>query len=467
MGYSHYERLTALDESFLALEDDNVHMHVGGVSIFEGGDLVDRQGGLDMDRVRELSEEALRRSPRFRQKLAYIPLLDGPVWVDDARFNLDYHVRHTCLPAPGDARQLKRLAGRIMSQRLDRGKPLWEMWFVEGLDEGRFAVIAKVHHCMIDGVSAVSLLGSFMGPDPERRPEPTTSPWIARPAPSGTRLLTDEIARRAALPLRVLRSAGGALRTPISSATALATGLGGLRDALASGFTGGSGTPINEPIGPHRRFDWSRVDLPAISEIRQKRGGTMNDVVLATVTAALRRFFEKRGTDPNPLSMRALMPVNIRREEEAGALGNRVAFLQVPLPIDEPDPVKRLERVTETTQALKASHQVEGVEWIEAMSDAIAPGLMGSITKLAGLAHPFNVVVTNVPGPPRHAYLLGSRMLATYPLVPLFADQGLGIALVSYAGSLYWGFNSDWESVPDLHDLVEAVQVEFEALGKA
>jgi WS/DGAT/MGAT family acyltransferase len=467
VAYTHYQRLTALDDSFLALEDENVHMHVGGVSIYEPGELVDDRGGLDMDRVRALSEWALRKSPRFRQKLAYVPLLADPVWIDDTHFNLDYHVRHTSLPAPGDARQLKRLTGRIMSQRLDRGKPLWEMWFVEGLEDRRFAVIAKVHHCMIDGVGATSLLGSFAGTNPDYRPELVTTPWIPRPAPSGTRLLTDELVRRATAPLRAARGIASSLRDPAGSAKSLAGALSGLRDALSSGFTGASETPINLQIGPHRRFDWSRVDISAIKEIRERRGGTLNDVVLATVSAALRRFFEKRGVDPDPLSVRALVPVNIRKEEEDGKLGNRVAFLNVPLPVNESDPVKRLEQVTQTTTELKASHQVEGVEWIEVFADAVAPGMMGAITKLAGRSHPYNVVVTNVPGSPQPAYLLGSKMVATYPLVPLFGDQAVGIALISYAGSLYWGFNSDWESLSDLHDLVEAVQIEFEALGKA
>jgi len=214
MAYSHYDRLTALDESFLAIEDENVHMHVGSVGIFDAGPLLGPEGGLDMDRILELSEWSLRRAQRFRQRLAWIPGFGDPVWIDDVHFNPSYHLRHTSLPGPGDERQLKRLAGRIMSQRLDRSKPLWEMWFVEGLEGNRFAIITKVHHCMIDGVSAADLLSAFMGSNPDHRPAPVAAPWIPRPAPSDTVLFRDELWRRASAPLRGLDFVRSAVQQP-------------------------------------------------------------------------------------------------------------------------------------------------------------------------------------------------------------------------------------------------------------
>src|SRR5215471_3593041 len=183
MTYSHYDRLTALDASFLGLEDANVHMHVGSIGLFEMGPLKSRHGGLDMERVWAMSDANLGHHPRFRQKLAFVPVLGNPVWVDDERFNLNYHVRHTALPPPGDERQLKRLVGRIMSQQLDRGKPLWELWFVEGLEGNRFAVVTKVHHCMIDGVSGVDLMAAMMGPDPAAAVA-TPPRWLPRPTPA-------------------------------------------------------------------------------------------------------------------------------------------------------------------------------------------------------------------------------------------------------------------------------------------
>jgi WS/DGAT/MGAT family acyltransferase len=466
VSYFHYDRLTALDAAFLELEDANVHMHVGSVGIFDAKPLRQRGGGIDFERIQRMSDSALQRHPRFRQKLAAVPILGNPVWVDDDRFNLHYHLRHTSLPVPGDLRRLKRLTGRIMSQKLDRGKPLWEMWFVDGVEGDRFAVVTKVHHCMIDGISGVDLMSSLMRVDTEPTIQPAR-PWLARPAPPATALLRDEILRRAALPGAILSGTRRALSDPGAALASLRDGIEGIGEAILSGLAPASRTPLNPDIGPHRRFDWTRFDLAAVKAVKKRLGGTVNDVVLACVSGAVRRFLLGRGVNVRTLDFRSMVPVSVRTRAERGTLGNRVSFLLAHLPLDEKDPRRRLQRVIEETQHLKGSKQVLGAELIEEISDRTFSSLFMQYARLAAQALSYNMVVTNVPGPQFPVYLLGARMLETYPLVPLFTNQALGIALFSYDGGLYWGFNSDWDSLPDLHDLVEALEVEFAELRRA
>lgn len=466
MSYTHHDRLTALDTTFLSLEDTSSHMHVGSVGVFDGAPLRDAHGGLDMARIMALSEAALARQPRFRQKLAHVPLFGHPVWVDDERFNLLYHIRHAALPPPGDERQLKRLVGRIMSQQLDRGKPLWEMCYVEGLRGGRFAVIAKVHHCMVDGIAGVDLMAALLSPDPDALPASAPA-WIPRPAPSPLQLLGAELARRATLPITLARGAADALLRPRRAAGSLATGVESVGEALWSALRPASPTPLNCDIGPHRRFDWLRLDLEAVKRIRAGSGATINDVVLAIVAGAMRRFLRGRGERVEELSLRAMVPVSTRAADQHGRLGNRVSLLMAPLPVGERDPATRLRRMVETMQGVKGSNQKRGTELIEEASEWLPGSLFARIARLGMHTTPFNLVVTNVPGPQVPIYLLGAPLRAAYPLVPLFSNQALGIALFSYDGGLFWGFNSDWDAVPDLHRLVEAVEAEFLALWRA
>jgi WS/DGAT/MGAT family acyltransferase len=466
MGYYHFDRLTALDNTFLAIEDENVHMHVGSVGIFDARPVTLPGGGIDIEGIRALSSSVLHRHPRFRQKLAYVPAFGHPVWVDDARFNLDYHIRHTCLPVPGDIRRLKRLTGRIMSQKLDRGRPLWEMWFVDGVEGDRFAVVTKVHHCMIDGISGVDLMSSLMRVDPKAEVR-TPRPWIPRPAPTGVQLLRDELWRRFSLPFSAASQVWHAAGDPGPAFTSVRDGLQGIGQAIAAGLTPAAQTPLNPEIGPHRRFDWTRFDLTAVKRIKKRLGGTVNDVVLACVSGAIRRFLEGRGVGVRDLDFRSMVPVSIRTSVERGTLGNRLSFLVARLPLAERDPRQRLRRVTAETQKLKESKQVRGAELIEQISDWTFDSLFALYARLAAEALSYNMVVTNVPGPQFPVYLLGARMLETYPLVPLSANQALGIALFSYDGGLYWGLNADWDALPDLHDVVEALEAELAELEKA
>ena len=466
MAYTHYDRLSALDAAFLEVEDAATHMHVGAVALFELGRLRTPDGGLDFERVLAAAGPILRSSPRFRQRLARVPLLDHPVWVDDERFNLNYHLRHTALPEPGDERLLKRLAGRIFSQQLDRGKPLWELWFVEGLEGDRFAVISKIHHCMLDGIAGVDLIAALRGDEPPPGDE-GGGRWLPRPRPGGAQLLADELARRASAPWRALGGAARSLARPGAALRSLRDAAEAVGEAAGQALTGGSPTPFNVDIGPHRRFDWTRIELAATKEVKNRLGGTVNDVVLATVAGALRRVLRGRGVRVKHLDFRALIPVNVRAEDEHGQLGNRVSFMVARLPLDESDPRRRLARVIETTRALKASKQTLGAELLESVADWTATSLFARYARLGALSRAYNMVVTNVPGLPSSAVLLGARMLEIYPLVPLYSNQAAGIAIFSYDGALFWGFNSDWDALPDLHDLVEAVHAEFELLAKA
>jgi len=462
-----YERLTALDASFVGLEDVNTHMHVAAALVFEPGPLATPDGGLDMERIRAWVESRLHLIPRYRQRLAWVPLERHPVWVDDDRFNLFYHVRHTSLPRPGTERQLKRLCGRILSQKLDLTKPLWEIWVVEGLDDGRFALVSKVHHCMVDGISGVDLLNVLLSPTPEEA-VPPPEPWRPRPAPSARELVLGEVVRRASLPIAAVAAAGRALAEPRSALSAAWDRVAGIAEVVGRGFSSASPTPLNPlEIGPHRRFDWVRFDLGRVKAVKSALGGTVNDVVLATVVGAMRRFLRGRGLLPEALDFRALIPVSIRSQSERGALGNRVAQMLATLPIGERDARRRLERVAETTRALKQSHQVAGSELFEEMGDWASTSLLTETIRLATRGRPYNVIVTNVPGPPIPLYLVGARLVESYPMVPLFSNQGLGIALFSYADGLFWGVNADWETVPDLHDFVDALVIAFDELEQA
>ena len=460
---AHYERLTALDASFLALEDENSPLHVGAVAVFGSGSLTEA-GGVDIERFRRFVASVLH--PRYRQRVDRMPLTDAPIWVDDQRFNLHYHVRHVSLPQPGDERLLKRLAGHVMSLPLDHRRPLWELWVVEGLKEGGFAVITKAHHCMIDGVGSADLMTASMQLEPDARPhEPKR--WLPRSAPGPLDLLLGELSRRTQEGAAALEAARDAMLHPRRALAALSDAAGSIGEALGASTQRSSPTPLNIEIGPHRRFDWLRYDLADVKAVKNRLGGTVNDVVLANVSGAIRRFLKQRGEDVNSLEFRAMVPVNIRRESETERVGNRVATLVVQLPLDEAEPRGRLERIVERTQELKSSKQAAGMAAIEEISDWGLSGLFLQLARFSALTRPFNMVVTNVPGPQVQAYMLGSPLQNAYPLVPLYKNQALGIALFSYNGGLCWGLNADWDAVPDLHDLADYLAEDFEALRKA
>jgi WS/DGAT/MGAT family acyltransferase len=386
------------------------------------------------------------------------------VWVDDADFNIDYHVRHTSLPRPGSTEQLKNLAARIMAQQLDRAKPLWEYWIIEGLEGDRFAIITKIHHCMIDGSSGVDLAQIMMSLTPERKiPEPI--PYIPRPAPTPTELLTDHLARRATLPLRIVRGIQALVDEAESMRDEALVRLAALRDLAGYAIKFASETPLNGTLGARRYLDWLVMDLAEVKKVRRALGCTVNDVVLATVTGAVRRYMIRRRVDPDTLDFRVSAPVSVRREEDRGKLGNKVSSWIVPLPIDRADPLEQLRELNLRTEELKQSKQALGVEMLMAAAEW-APSQLMSLGARA-TSGPINMIVTNVPGPQMPLYLMGAELLEMYPQVPLLANTGLGIALVSYNGKMFWGFNCDPDLVPDEAQFVEEIQAAFKALRKA
>ena len=466
MSASRYERLSALDHSFLLLERPNSYMHVSSVAVHDAGPLRTRDGGIDMALVRQGVAAMLHRIPRYRQKLAWVPLERSPVWVDDEEFNLDYHLRHTSLPRPGDETQLKALAARVMAQRLDRERPLWELWVVEGLEGDRLAVIAKTHHSMIDGLAGVDLMNVMMSPSPDAEIE-EAPPFVPSPAPSPLELWRDEAIRRLRLPLALFHDVGELLgeaqdrrRDLLSRARVLAGTLGAtLRPA--------SPTPLNRSIGPHRRLDWCVHALDDVKAIRRGLGGTLNDVVLAIVSGAVRRFLEYRRVEVGDLDFRVMAPVSVRTDDETGQLGNRVSAWFLPLPIGEADPVKRLKAIRARTRELRESKAAVGASFLTGAAEWTPNTLLSLGARNATRLQPFNLVVTNVPGPQVPLHLLGARLEETFPLVPLAEGLGLGIALISYDGKLCWGFNADYELVADLDRFVGFVQDSFEELAEA
>ena len=463
---THYELLSALDASFLGIEDESCHMHVGGVMLFDAEPLRSTSGGIDIERIRSAIHARLHLLPRFRQRLAYVPYERIPIWVDDDRFRLAYHVRHTALPQPGDERALKRLVGRIMSQPLDRKRPLWEMWVVEGLQGDRFALINKTHHCMIDGISGADIMSVLLESYPNAQSEPPR-PWKPRPHPSDARLVLDEIQRRAAQPTEAWQALYEAWQDPHKTVRKVVEAATAMIQAAAPALSPVSPTPINVRVGPHRRFDWTEMRVADLKAVKHVLGGTLNDVVLAIVAGALRVFFTQRGLDLEDLEIRALVPVSVRAQDERGRLGNRVAEITVPLPVKLPSPVARLRFVQRTTAALKESRQALGAQVLTAISDWTVPNLLVQSVRLAARTRPYNLIVTNVPGPQIPLYLQGALMRTAYPVVPLFENLGLVVGLFSYNGGLYWGINADWEQVVDLHDFLLAVESSFRDLQEA
>jgi len=460
---SNYDRLTALDNSFLLFEKDNAYTHVASTQIFEAGPLQLEDGGIDFEAIKKAHEALLHRIPRYRQVLKWVPVIGQPVWVDDTHFDLDFHLRHASLPHPGSERQLKRLSARIMQQHLDRRRPLWETWVVEGLEGGRFAMVCKTHHCMIDGVSGIDIMQLLMSPTPDVE-LPAPPAYVPRPAPSAAQLFRDELWRRATLPLQAVRDISHFAREAEDLQRELRVRVGAVAGMLGSTLASASETPINGPIGPHRRFDWTRTPISEIKQVRKNLGGSLNDVVLTAVTGAFRRFLEARGVALAELDFRVMTPVSVRAESEHGALGNRVSSWIVPLPLNEPDPRAQLAAISQTTAELKKSKQAIAAEVLLQAAEWTPPTLLSLGARNATRRTPFNTVVTNVPGPQTPIFLLGARLLEVYPHVPLVDNLGLGIALMSYDGQMHWGVNADRDLVPDLHDFIEALEASFEEL---
>src|SRR5215217_3133495 len=455
----HKDRLSSIDASFLAQEKQSSHMHVGALVTFDGP-------APSREELRGHLEGRLGRVPRYRQKLAFPPLEAGrPFWVDDPNFNLDYHVRHTALPKPGSDDQLRELAGRIFSQRLDRSKPLWEVWIVHGLEGGRFALISKTHHALVDGVAGVDIATVLfdLSPVPD---EPEADGWRPEPEPSDVDLIAEGVKGLVRTPFGLAGRALGAVQHPGDAIERLREAAEGLGEVVWAGMNPAPSVPLNVEIGPHRRVRWTQSRLSDFKEVKNGLGGTVNDAVLAVVAGALRRWLQDRGVRTDGVELRALVPVSIRGEDERGALGNRIAAMRGPLPVYVDDPVERLRVVREGMGQLKESKQALGAEVIAGLTDFAPPTLLAQASRLNFSTRLFNLIVTNVPGPQFPLYLLGREMLEIVPIAFLPDNHALAIAIMSYNGKVDFGLLADYDAMADLEDFGEMLEAALAELLK-
>jgi diacylglycerol O-acyltransferase / wax synthase len=457
---AHGDRLSGLDTSFLNLETGPVHMHVASTTLFEGP-------APSYEEFRDHIASRLHLVPRFRQKLRFVPFGQGrPVWVDDPHFNLDYHVRHTALPSPGSESQLRTLAARVFSQRLDRSKPVWEMWLVDSVEGGRFAIVGKTHHCLVDGVSGVDITTVLFDLDREA-PEPATAQsWLPQPEPSRAQVLGEALLDRATNPAEIVRGARDLVSAPSRAAEAIVKELGAAGTFLRTGFAAPR-SPINCSIGPYRRFGWVRMDLDGLKQVKNLAGGTVNDAVITVVAGALGRFLRGRGQSTDGLELRAMVPISVRTADEHGALGNRVSAMMAPLPVGRRDPIDRLQVVSETMRHLKTSGQAVGASLLTDVTNFTPPTIAAQAARLQSRQRFFNTVVTNVPGPQFPLYLLGRELLDIFPMVPLAANQAVCFGIMSYNGGVNFGLVGDYDSMPDLDALLEDLEASVEELVEA
>jgi diacylglycerol O-acyltransferase len=439
-------RLTPLDASFLHLEDASQHMHVAAALLFKGDP-------PPYEQLLAHIESRLGLVPRYRQRLAEVPFAQArPRWVDDERFDLRYHIRHTALPEPGTEYELQVLAGRVFSQQLRRDRPLWELWLVDGLESGRFAILSKTHHALVDGVSGLDILSVLFAPDSEANGKP----WRPQPAPSTAGLVSEALIERATSPGELVRPLRAAVRRPrqaLSRIVGTAVGAGAMAWA---GLQPAPQTPYNvRKVGPDRRFTWTRASLDEVKEIKNTLGGTVNDVVLTVVTLALRRHLLRRGEDVDGLELKAFVPVSVRTDAQRGTLGNQVSGMIATLPVSCSDPVRCLETISAQMRVVKESGQAIGARALTELSGFAPPTVIQQASRLVTRQRFVNLVVTNVPGPQFPLHLDGRELTDMFPMVPLGSNLNLGIAIVSYNGTLNFGLVGDFNALYDLEDLAD------------
>jgi WS/DGAT/MGAT family acyltransferase len=457
--------LTALDNSFLQLERLETPMHVGALTVFQGAPFFTKSGRFRLKKVRELVGSRLHLVPRYRKKVMRVPIDAGqPIWVDDERFDIGYHVRLTALPSPGTRGQLLALFERVQAQLLDRSRPLWELWFVEGLEDNHVAIIQKTHHALVDGVSAVDVATVLL--DFDRKPTWLDAPeWTAEPPPTPARLLIDTVKGYVSGPTSVTRNSqtvADMSRQITDRASKLARSIA----SLADGQIVATKTSLNNPVGRHRRFGLVRIPFEDVKATREAFGGTVNDVVLAGVAGGLARLFEEREELTRELTLKVFCPVSVRDESHRMKLGNKVSGMFVTLPVGDPDPISRLRAIQATTVDLKEREQAVGAAALLSLTEYAAPTLVGLAARAAHHQPFFNLVCTNVPGPQEPLYCLGARMLEAYPMVPLSRNLNLGVAILSYCGQLHIGLLADRDQWHDLDVLEAGIDDAFQTLKK-
>jgi diacylglycerol O-acyltransferase / wax synthase len=453
------DRLSALDVSFLTNESSSAHMHVGGIMIFEGPPPA-------YDDLLEHIRSRLHLVPRFRQKLAYPPVPTGrPFWIDDPAFNLEYHVRHSALPSPGSEEQLRNMAARVFSQQLDRTKPLWELWMVQGLTRKRFALVTKTHHALVDGVSGVDIATVLFDVKPVPEPSHPEHEWIPGPEPSGAQLLAKDAEGLVGTPVRLARRLGRAIERPRAALGQLGEAAEALGEVGWNFANPAPDVPLNVPIGSHRRFEWVRSDLAQFKRVKDVLGGTVNDVVLTVVAGALGRHLRSLGHETDGLVLKAMVPVSVRTAEQQGSLGNQVTAMMASLPVGCEDPIERLGIVRRSMGNLKQSKQAVGANLIAEMTDFAPPTIVSQAARLQSRQRFFNLVVTNVPGPQFPLYVLGHKLRDIFPMVPLAKRQAVCVGIMSYDGGINFGLIGDYEAMPALGGLAIDLSDELESLA--
>ena len=446
------DRMSPLDATFLHIEDEVSHMHIGSVAIFEGPP-------PSHPEVLRWIGGKLPLVPRYRQKVRFVPFdLGRPVWVDDPHFHLDYHVRQTALPRPGGAEQLRNLVGRVMSQRLDRDRPLWQIWVVEGLEDDHWALVSQVHHCMVDGISGTDLLAVILDQQPEAS-DPVPDYWKPLPEPTSVRLLGDAAVDYLVTPFEQFRGLRTVVRAPRENLHRVSEFAHALRSMWGLTSTSGLAT-LNGPIGPHRRYHWAHGSLADVKAIRGALGGTVNDVVLASITRGFRDLLISRGGAVEGCSVRTMVPVSVRGSGERGEYNNKVSAMFAELPVGIEDPVERLNAIREQMEGLKEDKQAVAGEVLTSLSGFAPPMLLALGMRAAVRLPQSNVhtVTTNVPGPQFPLYALGRRLIEAFPYVPIANQVRIGIAIFSYMGSLNFGITGDYDTAPDLDVLAHGIE---------
>ena len=450
------DRLNPLDVSFLYMESPTTAMHVGGVAVFQPS-----EQGLDYDRLVELISQRIALVPRYRQKVRWVPgRLTNPLWVDDSEFDVTYHVRRSALPKPGSDGQLRELVGRLMSRQLDRNRPLWEIYLVEGLSDGRVAVVTKTHHAMVDGVSAVDVGTVILDLTPTPREVPDDD-WSPRPEPGALSLVTHAVTDLVSRPGQAVDTARTAAVDVRATAGKVLSVAGGVLAQARMMARPAPASPLNAVIGEQRRFGMAATDLDDYKRVRKSHGGTVNDVVLATVSGAVRNWLLTRGEAVTATTtIRAMVPVSVRADQHKGELGNRVSSYFVDLPVGEGSAVMRLHQVSFAMRAHKESGSAVGADALVQLSGFAPPTIhsLGARVASGFTRRLFNLVVTNVPGPQFPLYAAGARMLSVYPVVPLAKGQAVSIGLTSYDGGVYYGLNADRDAMPDIDVLASCIE---------
>jgi len=455
-------RMGPLDALFLHAEDGTTHMHIGSCAVFTGPPPT-------MDELAGLLASKLHLVPRFRQKVRFVPGGIGrPVWVDDAAFDLAFHLRHSAVPPPGDQHDLERLMGRLMSQELDRERPLWEIWLIEGLENGNWALISKVHHCMVDGVSGTDLMAVLMDPSADA-PVGAPQPWTPQREPSDAALTIDALTELALTPAREMQAVLRSVRTPGRAVHRVGEVARGIRS-----FAGRLSTPrtplsIEGAIGRHRRWSAGRSALADAKAIRTAFGGSVNDVVLAAITGSFRQLLIQRGDPVDGSTLTSLVPVSIRSTDDH-TLDNQVSMMIAELPIGIADPLERLDAVHAHLSELKASHQAAAGAALFQAANFLPPVLFALAARTAMRIlrqqpqHTINTVTTNVPGPAYPLFALGREMLEYLPFVPLSEGVRFGVAILSYNGGISFGVTGDYDAAPEVESMAIGIETAFAEL---